>query len=445
MRLYVDMRPHRGSKSGVGHSRRAVGTRPRGDNRRAGRRRPERRPQKWGWSIRSVKPSNILVGELDFAYLIDFGIARAADQSKLTQTGHMIGTWADMAPERLSHGRADSRSDTYSLACVLYECLVGSTPYPGHTVEQQVVGRLTAPPPRPSVTGHVPAAFDGVIAKGMAKDPEDRYPTSYDLALAARSAITSSERVPLPPMPTTERRPRMPTPTPPPISSTGPTQRGSAGGVYPPAGDDVYGRPTAAGQSSHPGSPYVAPYPNTPPPTPYSGCRWPLSTFRSWLWARARQQPPRPAGGIGTAPQRAESRAFEEICATGTRRDCHPHHRVRGHLPILRRRRLGGNTAVRIHRAPQWKLQRRKPPGVFDGTFTASFGPATEFDGAPKVDQPLAQTWSVKQSCGDVGCVATASLVNGQSAANTLVLDLPVGPLAGRGGSPRDQLPQRPG
>jgi serine/threonine protein kinase len=114
---------------------------------------------KGGLVHRDVKPSNILVGELDFAYLIDFGIARAVDQSKLTQTGQMIGTWAYMAPERLSHGREDSRSDTYSLACVLYECLVGSTPYPGHTVEQQVVGHLTAPPPRPSVTGHVPAAF----------------------------------------------------------------------------------------------------------------------------------------------------------------------------------------------------------------------------------------------------------------------------------------------
>ena len=69
-----------------------------------------------------------------------------------------------------------------------------------------------------------------MIAKGMAKDPDSRYPTSYDLALAARSAITSNTRMPLPPLPTTERRPRVPPdPTPPPISPSAPTQYGSSG------------------------------------------------------------------------------------------------------------------------------------------------------------------------------------------------------------------------
>ncbi|MDT5147195.1 MAG: hypothetical protein QOC58_1840, partial [Mycobacterium sp.] len=65
---------------------------------------------------RDVKPSNILVAENDFAYLIDFGIARATGESSITGTGNVIGTWAYMAPERITTGQNDSRGDTYSLA-----------------------------------------------------------------------------------------------------------------------------------------------------------------------------------------------------------------------------------------------------------------------------------------------------------------------------------------
>src|ERR1700753_537002 len=74
---------------------------------------------------RDVKPSNILVAEDDFAYLIDFGIARVVGQTALTNTSSVIGTWAYMAPERLTAGQIDARADIYALACVLYECLTG--------------------------------------------------------------------------------------------------------------------------------------------------------------------------------------------------------------------------------------------------------------------------------------------------------------------------------
>ncbi|MBW0019556.1 MAG: protein kinase [Mycobacterium sp.] len=139
---------------------------------------------------RDVKPSNILVGEHDFAYLIDFGIARAAGETGLTSTGATIGTWAYMAPERLNTGQADARADIYALACVLHEAMTGQRPFPGDSLEQQIVGHLTKPPPRPSAlrTG-VPEAFDEVIATGMAKDPAERYGATKDLAQAARAAL----------------------------------------------------------------------------------------------------------------------------------------------------------------------------------------------------------------------------------------------------------------
>ena len=139
---------------------------------------------------RDVKPSNILIARYDFAYLIDFGVARASHDTGLTNSAHLVGTLPYMAPERFRNGVCDTRSDVYSLACVLAQCLTATTPFPGHSVEQQMMGHLTAPPPLPSVVNpHIPVEFDAVIAKGMAKDPDERYQTVLDLAQAASRAL----------------------------------------------------------------------------------------------------------------------------------------------------------------------------------------------------------------------------------------------------------------
>jgi serine/threonine protein kinase len=140
---------------------------------------------------RDVKPSNILLADNDFAYLIDFGIAKAADDTALTDEGSTIGTWAYMAPERFRTGDIEPSSDIYALACVLYQCLTGETPFPGSTLEQVAVGHMVAPPPRPSEAANtVPPALDEVIETGLAKQTTDRFPTAVEMAAAARQAIT---------------------------------------------------------------------------------------------------------------------------------------------------------------------------------------------------------------------------------------------------------------
>ncbi|HEY0226379.1 MAG TPA: protein kinase [Mycobacterium sp.] len=152
---------------------------------------------------RDVKPSNILVTTpRDFVYLIDFGIARAAADTALTHTGHTMGTVAYMSPERF-RGTTDHRADVYSLACVLYECLTGHRPYPGDSFEMQLNGHLNTAPPRPSLAApDVPPALDEVVARGMAKDPDQRYQTTIELAEAARRALSGSPyAAPPPPFP----------------------------------------------------------------------------------------------------------------------------------------------------------------------------------------------------------------------------------------------------
>ena len=141
---------------------------------------------------RDVKPSNILLAQNDFAYLIDFGIARATGDTALTSANTTIGTWAYMAPERFQAGEIQPSSDVYALACVLFQCLTGVVPYPGDTLEQVAVGHMVTPPPRPSQDHDtVPLAMDQVIATGLAKQPADRYASTIDLAAAAHRAIGS--------------------------------------------------------------------------------------------------------------------------------------------------------------------------------------------------------------------------------------------------------------
>jgi serine/threonine kinase PknH len=143
---------------------------------------------------RDIKPQNIIVTPADFAYLVDFGIAEATGDTRLTGAGTKIGTLNYMAPERFTDKPATSAVDVYALAGVLYEALTGEMPFASDSLEHLLAAHITLPPPRPSeASSRIPAAFDDVVARGMAKDPDDRYGTAGGFGRAAQRALNSGQ------------------------------------------------------------------------------------------------------------------------------------------------------------------------------------------------------------------------------------------------------------
>ncbi|MDT7584823.1 MAG: serine/threonine kinase PknH [Pseudonocardiales bacterium] len=163
---------------------------------------------------RDVTPSNVvLAGVADravdastvFAYLLDFGIARpragavGPDAALLTRAGVLPGSPSYVAPERFSGQEGDPRADVYSLACVLHQLLTAQPPFTGD-LPALIGAHVYKEPPRPSeVRPGVPIGFDALVARGMAKDPQSRFPSAGELATAARAvlgSVSSGGRVP---------------------------------------------------------------------------------------------------------------------------------------------------------------------------------------------------------------------------------------------------------
>ena len=139
---------------------------------------------------RDVKPVNVLLATGPTRALIaDFGLARAigaADTTKLTKTGTIVGTIHYMSPEQVREDRTiDERSDVYGLGCVLYEMLTGAPPFVGRTVTDLVMKILRTPPaPISAVNPAVPPAVERAVERALAKPPADRFPTMRELAAA---------------------------------------------------------------------------------------------------------------------------------------------------------------------------------------------------------------------------------------------------------------------
>jgi serine/threonine-protein kinase len=146
---------------------------------------------------RDVKPANVLLGAEDgsgHVYLSDFGLTLdpSAD-ARVTDSGEWFGTVDFMAPEQFEGDPPDARTDVYALGCVLNAALTGEPPYPRASVPGTILAHLHDPVPRPSATAGVPQAFDGVVARALAKRPHDRYRSAGELAKAALAAAGGLE------------------------------------------------------------------------------------------------------------------------------------------------------------------------------------------------------------------------------------------------------------
>ena len=140
---------------------------------------------------RDVKPANVLLDRKGEAYLADFGLAKpVASESGPTRTGELVGTLEYLAPEQIRSGQVDGRADQYALACILYQCLAGEPPFVRDGGAQLLWAHMQDSPPslherRPSL----PAALDFVIARALAKEPQERYESCAAFIAAARSAL----------------------------------------------------------------------------------------------------------------------------------------------------------------------------------------------------------------------------------------------------------------
>jgi serine/threonine-protein kinase len=126
---------------------------------------------------RDVKPANVMIEESGWAYVCDFGVARAFGSVSLTQTGASLGTPRYMAPEQVEGKPVDGRCDQYSLAILVWEALTGTLPFTGESVGELIRQHLLEPaPPLSNARRDIPVNVSEAVGRGMSKNPAERFP-----------------------------------------------------------------------------------------------------------------------------------------------------------------------------------------------------------------------------------------------------------------------------
>jgi serine/threonine-protein kinase len=147
---------------------------------------------------RDIKPGNLLLDCDRVLHVADFGIARIGTDDTITRSDQVFGTAGYLSPERVVGRPATEASDRYSLAVAAFELLVGERPFTAEPFAVQARQHLEEPPPRASAHNRdLPRSVDGVLARGMAKAPEDRWPTACAFAEALEGALQAGATEPI--------------------------------------------------------------------------------------------------------------------------------------------------------------------------------------------------------------------------------------------------------
>jgi serine/threonine-protein kinase len=143
---------------------------------------------------RDIKPANVMLDHQARTKLTDFGVARVTDSDKTsverTQAGTMVGTPAYMSPEQITGGNIDRRTDVFSAGIILYQFLTGEKPFTGSgawTIAKKIIQE--EPPLPSSLNNAVTPLFDSLVNKALAKNPDHRFQSARDLAVALRRAL----------------------------------------------------------------------------------------------------------------------------------------------------------------------------------------------------------------------------------------------------------------
>ena len=147
---------------------------------------------------RDVKPGNVMLDERGWAWVTDFGVAKAFGNVPLTQTGSTLGTPGYMAPEQFYGKELDGRADQYSLAVVAFECLVGAPPFVAESLGEYVHKHCHVPAPDiRTMRDDIPERIATALLKALSKTPDERFASVKDFAIALGAPRDSKELPPV--------------------------------------------------------------------------------------------------------------------------------------------------------------------------------------------------------------------------------------------------------